>query len=117
MKTYMNNDWFHDYFINELKAVRHSRSGSVSKMETVTLLSDNWDGDGPLYIQTVDISSVTSNSQIELRSSPEQLHELLESGIALTAVNDSGVVKISAIGGKPTTDYSMQIIVSDVEGS
>ena len=21
MKTYMNNDWFHDYFINELKAI------------------------------------------------------------------------------------------------
>lgn len=86
-------------------------------METVTLLSDNWDGDGPLYIQTVDISSVTSNSQIELRSSPEQLHDLLESGISLTAVNDSGAVKVVAIGGKPATDYSIQVIVSDVEGA
>ena len=113
----MSDDWFYNYFINEVKAVRHSRSGSVSKMETLTLLSDNWVGEEPLYIQTVDISSVTSNSQIELRPSPEQLHELLESGIALTAVNDSGVVKIAAIGGKPTTDYSMQIIVSDVEGA
>lgn len=84
-------------------------------MVTITLLSDNWVGEGPLYIQTVDISSVTSNSQIELRTSPEQLHKLLESGIPLTAVNDSGVVKIVEIGGKPTTDYSMQIIVSDVE--
>ena len=111
----MGNDWFHEYFINEVKGACHSRSSSVSKMVTITLLSDNWVGEGPLYIQTVDISSVTSNSQIELRPSPEQLHELLESGISLTAVNDSGVVKIVAIGGKPTTDYPMQIIVSDVE--
>ena len=110
-----SNDWFYEYFINELKAVRHSRSGSVSKMETVALLSDNWVGEGPLYIQTVDISSATSNSQIELRPSPEQLHELLESGISLTAINDSGVVKIVAIGEKPVSDYSIQAIVSEVK--
>ena len=112
-----SNDWFYEYFINELKGVCRSRSSSVSKMVTITLLSDNWVGEGSLYAQTVNISSVTSNSQIELRTSPEQLHKLLESGISLTAVNDSGVVKIVGIGGKPTIDYSMQIIVSDVEGS
>lgn len=117
----MNNDWYYNGFINELKNLGRTESGSVtgsfSKVATLSLPSDNWVEEGHLYIQTINISSVTSNKQIDIRPSPEQLHELLESGISLTAVNDSGVVKIVAIGGKPTSDYSMQIIVSDVEGA
>lgn len=113
----MSNDWYHNGFINEVKNIGHSGSGSVSKAVTVSLSSANWVEEGPLYVQTIEAPSVTSNKQIDIRPSPEQLHELLESGISLTAVNDSGVVKVVAIGGKPATDYSMQIIVSDVEGA
>ena len=117
----MSNDWYYNGFINELKNLGRpgsdSVTGSISKVVTLSLPSDNWVEEGQLYIQTINVSSVTSNKQIDMRPSPEQLHELLESGISLTAVNDSGVVKVVAIGGKPATDYSIQIIVSDVEGA
>ena len=113
----MNDNWYYNSFVNEVKSIGRSGSGSVSKAATVNLTSDNWIEEGQLYIQAINISSVTSNKQIDIRPSPEQLHELLESGISLTAVNDSGVVKVVAIGGKPETDYSIQVIVSDVEGA
>ena len=81
---------------------------------TIELPASGWTGSGLLYSQTVNVPIVTENSQVELRPSPVQLQELLTSEISLTAANESGIVTVFAIGGKPISDYTMQIIISEV---
>lgn len=86
-----------------------------SKATTISLPTDGWTGSNLLYQQTVSVPIVKENSQVELRPSPAQLQELLTLEISLTAANESGSVTVFAIGGKPTSDYMMQVIVSEVE--
>lgn len=81
---------------------------------TIELPISGWVGSEMLYSQTVNVPIVTENSQVELRPSPVQLQELLTSEISLTAANESGIVTVFSIGGKPISDYTMQIIVSEV---
>lgn len=85
------------------------------KATTIDLPISGWTGSNLLYSQTVSVPIVKENSQVDLRPSPTQLQELLTSEISLTAANESGSVTIFAIGGKPISDYTMQIIVSEVE--
>lgn len=85
------------------------------KATTISLPTDGWTGSNLLYQQTVSVPIVKENSQVELRPSPAQLQELLTLEISLTAANESGSVIVFAIGGKPTSDYTMQIIVSEVD--
>ena len=84
------------------------------KATMISLPVSGWTGSGLLYSQTVSIPIVTANSQVELRPSPNQLEELLTTEISLTAVNESGTMIVFAIGGKPISDYVMQIIISEV---
>lgn len=88
------------------------------KATRINLNASDWvmsEDNNLVYSQTVDVAIVTENSQIELRPSPEQLRELLIAEISLMAANDNGTVTVFAIGGAPTSDYSMQIIVSEVD--
>lgn len=84
------------------------------KLTTIDLRTDRWNGSGMVYYQTITVPNVTENSQVDLRPSPEQLQELLINEISLTAANEEGLVTVFAIGGMPTSDYSMQIIISEV---
>lgn len=85
------------------------------KATIISLPTDRWTGSNLLYQQTVSVPIVTANSQVDLRPSPTQLQELLTSEISLTVANESGSVTVFAIGGKPISDYTMQIIVSEVD--
>ena len=87
---------------------------NTPKASTIELPIDGWTGSNLLYQQTVSVPIVTENSQVDLRPSPAQLQELLTSEISLTVANESGLVTVFAIGGKPISDYTMQIIVSEV---
>lgn len=85
------------------------------KAMSIDLPTSGWTGSNLLYQQTVSVPIVTANSQVDLRPSPSQLEELLTTEISLTAANESGSVTVFAIGGKPISDYTMQIIVSEVD--
>lgn len=90
---------------------------SKPKATTIDLPASGWvavNGSTTLYSQTVTVSQVTANSQVELRPSPEQIQELLIAEISMTTANESGNVTVFAIGAAPTSDYSMQIIISEV---
>jgi len=78
------------------------------------LPKENWEGSGLIYSQNVLVGGVKENSPIDLRPSPEQMQDLLTSEISLTATNRGGIVTVFAIGGKPTSDYTMQIMVMEV---
>lgn len=96
------------------QVITESGSGTNKRATTIELPASGWTGSGLLYSQTVNVPIVTENSQVELRPSPVQLQELLTSEISLTAANESGIVTVFAIGGKPISDYTLQIIISEV---
>lgn len=85
------------------------------RKKEITLLSSGWAGTGTTYSQTVTVSGITANSKIDLQPSPEQLRELLIAEISLVVANENGTVTVFAIGAAPTSDYTMQIIVTEVD--
>lgn len=90
-------------------------SGTKKVNASVELLADNWvSGGEKLWSQVVEISGVTSSSQIELTPSVEQLAIFHNKDIAFVAGNKGGVVTIYAIGQKPTNDYIMQVTIEEV---
>lgn len=92
--------------------------GTITKPRifTIPLPASGWVGAGDLYSQSVTVDGVTATSKIDLQPSPEQLAELLDANISLVAANDEGSVTVFAIGDVPTSDYEMQIIVTEVSG-
>lgn len=87
----------------------------IPQVTTINLLADSWvKSDVDSYSQVVEIGGVTENSKIDLQPTPEQLSELIDDGISMTAVNDNCIVTIYAIGAVPTADMVMQIVITEV---
>lgn len=85
------------------------------KMTTINLLASNWTGINSPYSQVVTVNGVTENSKIDLQPTPTQLIELQNDDIALMISNDNGTVTAYALNYKPTSDYTMQVLITEVE--
>lgn len=88
---------------------------TVPKMTTVSIPAANWTGDTAPYSQVITVNGVTANSKIDLQPTAAQILELQETDIMLMAENDNGTVTIYALGGIPTSDYTMQVLITEVE--
>lgn len=86
----------------------------VAKISEVTLYADAWEGSGSLYSQVVSIEGVTERSQVDLTPDVEQLVVFYEKDLTFVTENDDGVVTVYAIGQKPTSDYTMQVTLTEV---
>lgn len=84
------------------------------KFTTISLSATNWMGDASPYSQIVSIDGATANSKIDLQPTAEQIVELQDLEITLMAINDDGVVTVYAINGKPTTDYTIQVTITEM---
>jgi hypothetical protein len=62
----------------------------------------------------VSIEGVTATSKVDLTPSVEQLDIFHEKDIAFTTENDGGVVTVFAVGDRPTNNYTIQAIVTEV---
>lgn len=89
--------------------------GSAVKSDIITLDASSWIGDIDPYYQVVTLPNITVNSKIDLQPTIEQCLDLLIYGIALQAVNEDGVVTVYAAGGKPTTNYNIQVSITETE--
>jgi hypothetical protein len=90
-------------------------SGSSATIGTAKLLANRWVGSGNLYSQIVTIDGVTSNSQVDLTPTEEQLVIWRSKEIAFTTKNSGGVVTVYAIGQKPENDYTVQVTITEVK--
>lgn len=88
---------------------------TVPKVTTVSIPTANWTGDTAPYSQVVTVNGVTANSKVDLQPTAAQILELQEADIMLMAENDNGAVTIYALGGIPTSDYTMQVLITEVE--
>ena len=87
------------------------------KMTTINLFATDWIGTVNSYSQTVTMNGVTTNSKIDLLPTPEQLSELQDAEITLMIVNENGVITAYSINNKPTKDYEMQALITEVASS
>lgn len=91
-------------------------SASKPKLTTITLSASDWTGEENPWSQSVGISGVTENSKLDLQPTAVQIVALQDSGIALMLQNDGGSVTAWAIGNEPTEDYTMQVLITEVQG-
>ena len=85
--------------------------GTAGKLTNITLPVANWKGGESPYYQVVDVEGVSVNSKVEFQPSAEIFYN---KAIAMTAVNEEGVVTVYAIGDKPTDDYILQATITEV---
>ena len=84
---------------------------------SVTLLADAWVKEGDTYSQVVMVEGVTSRSKVDLQPTPGQLEEFHYKVLAFVAENDGGKVTVYAIGDKPDGDHTIQVTLTEVEGT
>ena len=87
---------------------------TANKTSTISLPASGWTEATNVYSQVVAVAGATANSKIDIYPTPEQLVDLQISGISLVAVNEDGVVTVYAINNKPTSDYAMQVTLTEV---
>lgn len=86
----------------------------LPRLATVTLPASGWTGSDNLYSQVATVNGITTNSKIDLQPTAQQIVDLQDQEIAITAANNGGTVTFYAIGGKPTSSYTMQVLLTEV---
>lgn len=86
----------------------------LPRIATITLTADAWTGSSNPWSQVVTVNGVNANSKIDLQPTAQQIISLQNADIALMAENNAGVITVYALGGKPTTDYTMQVLITEV---
>jgi hypothetical protein len=97
-----------------LDSILNSINSTVDKISTISLLASRWTAATNIYSQVVTVNGATANSKVDIYPTPDQLVELQAAGISLVAVNDDGVVTVYAINNKPTSDYNMQVTLTEI---
>ena len=86
----------------------------IPRVSTITLSKSAWVGSAEPYSQTVSVATVTASTKVDLQPTAQQIISLNNDEIALIAQNNNGAVTIYAIGGKPSVDYTMQVLLTEV---
>lgn len=91
-----------------------SGGADTPKLTSITMPAANWSGSNNPYSQVVACSGVNVNSKLDLQPTPTQIVELQDVEISLMLTNTNGVVTAWAIGGKPTSDMTMDVLITEV---
>ena len=89
-------------------------TASSPKLTEVYIPVESWNDEGDLYYQVVDCNGVTAYSKLDLQPTPEQIISLQNEEISLMATNNNGMVTVYAIGGRPSSDYTMSVLITEV---
>lgn len=95
-------------------AIVDNSTASAPRLTTVTMLASAWEGSSNPYSQVVAVSGVNANSKLDLQPTAAQIVELQDAEISLMASNNNGIVTVYAIGGKPISDYTMNVLITEV---
>lgn len=89
----------------------------LPKAASVTIYTGKWeqDTDNRWYqVVTVDNAVITPNSKVDLQPNAEQLAIFHEKDLAFVIENEDGVLSVYCVGQKPTNDYIIQAVVTEV---
>ena len=119
---YFNDDdkkEFKDYIdglVKEaLNKVKEIIGKAIARTVTITLYASEWLENNGRYSQTITIPNTTPYSKVDLQPSAEQLSVFHKKDIAFVAENDDGIVTVYCIGQRPTNDYTIQAIITEVD--
>lgn len=105
------------YGIDTKKYVEtHGGGNTTVSTGEITLLANGWTkaSDNSYYVQTVELADVTKNTKVDLQPTPQQLISFINDSISMFAANESGVINVYAIGGKPASDMTLQVTKTEV---
>ena len=112
-----------NYVYNNIEMIKENRDiesaiekalAQANKISFVTLFAEKWVGAASPYSQGVSISGTTKNSKIDLNPTVSQLGIFHKKDITFVVVNDDGIITVYCIGQKPTSDYTMQVTITEV---
>lgn len=86
----------------------------LPRIATITLTASGWVGSSNPWSQAVTVNGVSVNSKLDLQPTAQQIVSLQDEEISLMMSNNGGVVTAWAIGNKPTVDYTMQVLITEV---
>lgn len=111
-------DWSGNaWFAGDIRVGGTSYGDAISlipKRTSITLSAASWTGSSNPWSQVVTVNGVTANSKVDLQPTALQIVALQDAEITLMLQNDEGVVTAWAIGNKPTEDYEMQVLITEV---
>lgn len=84
------------------------------RLVTVSMPASGWTGSTNPWSQTLTISGITASSKLDLNPTAHQIVALQNEEITLMISNENGVAVAYAIGGKPSADMHMQVLISEV---
>ena len=84
------------------------------KLTSITMPAASWSGTSNPYSQVVVCNGVNVNSKLDLQPTPAQIVELQDAEISLMLTNNQGTVTAWSIGGKPTKDYTIDVLITEV---
>lgn len=88
-------------------------SQASAKVTEVTLYQRNWKEAVSPYTQDITVEGVSANSVVDLAAGAETLAVLTESRSMVYLENDGGAIRAVAVGGKPTADLRVQVIIQE----
>ena len=86
----------------------------LPRIATITLAAAAWEGTTNPWSQAVSVAGVTESTKADLQPSAQLIVELQDAEISLMIENNNGALVCYAIGNKPTTDYTMQVLLQEV---
>lgn len=98
-----------------LNGTTYSVESSVPTATTVVLRAAGWLGSTSPYSQVVTLANVTSKTKVDLQPTLNQLDTLYSQSVGFYTVNEDGVVTVYAVGNKPTSDFTIQATMTEVE--
>lgn len=86
-----------------------------TRISSVSLRADAWEGEASPYSQVVSLTGITENSMVDLTPSVEQLTVFHNKDLAFVTENVGGVVTVYAIGQKPANNYTIPVAITEVK--
>lgn len=89
----------------------------LPKPSYVTLYADRWvQASDDRWYQVVEVTNttITARSKVDLQPSSEQLCIFHDKDLAFVTENEDGVVSVYCVGQVPTSDYTIQSIITEV---
>ena len=109
MKTYMNNDWFHDYFINELKAIGNHSKCADGKSAYDYAVESGYTGTETEFAEKMAEEQLTGTTN---DLTPTQVYEAVSSGIPVKVQYTDPIFGISSFTAFNVSE-SMNVIASN----
>lgn len=89
----------------------------LPRITTITLTADGWDGNSNPWSQVVDITTdanIGVSSKLDPQPTAQQIVSMQNEETSIMLSNEGGLVVAYAIGNKPTVDYTMQVLITEV---